>query len=723
VRIEMKRLELVFAGIAVLSAHGCARDSRTAPGASAASAAPAATGPSEHAPLTIAEAMFDGGLTNGWQDWGWSAREIATGGPARVRFDNWGGWTLAKTGLTGNYGGVVFRVKAPAGEADFLQVRLESDGVKFPRINISPKYHKDVGDGWIEVFVPMSELDPDGLPFERFTFHVFRLTSSDWVYIDHVALTNGSSEPRQAKTYDPGALSRVQLIVDCGSKATAIAPTVYGINYYPQNPPERQAAQWLLGSTARRWGGNTMSTYNWEASVYNTGEDWFYENIETPSYAEYLKDDAAHEVASAITVPMIGWVAKDKDSVSFPVSVFGPQAATDAQWRSDAGNGKDKSGKPIAPGAPPRAYVKTDPAFVKRWVEAIRQGDAKSGKRSVQMYILDNEPTLWNLKHRDVHPDPLTYDEIVKLTIDYATAIRTADPDALIAGPAEWGWTGYMDSAKDSTGSTFLHPDRRAHGDVPLVAYYLKALAEQEAKTGTRLLDVFDLHAYPQGKDVYSDRADPKTAALRLRQTRMLWDDSYVDESWIKEPVKLLPRMRDWIDQNYPGRAMSIGEWNFGGEKHISGGLAVAEALGRFGQFGVTWAFYWTYPPENSPALWAFRAYRNFDGKGGRFLDWSQPTKGTNDTVSLFASRDESGEHMVLVALNLSPETAFTAQVDVTSCGKIATGSAYSYAGGSAGFAADPRPAGTGGSLLRALPPYSITVMDLRLDDARRIAK
>ena len=54
----------------------------------------------------------------------------------------------------------------------------------------------------------------------------------------------------------------------------------------------------------------------------------------------------------------------------------------------------------------------------------------------------------------------------------------------------------------------------------------------------------------------------------------------------------------------------------------MSGALATAEALGRFAQFGVTSAFYWTYPPENSPAMWAFRAYRNFDGKGGHFLDW-----------------------------------------------------------------------------------------------------
>ena len=28
----------------------------------------------------------------------------------------------------------------------------------------------------------------------------------------------------------------------------------------------------------------------------------------------------------------------------------------------------------------------------------------------------------------------------------------------------------------------------------------------------------------------------------------------------------LMPRMKEWIDQNYPGRGISIGEWNFGGE-------------------------------------------------------------------------------------------------------------------------------------------------------------
>jgi hypothetical protein len=723
----MRRLESAFAGIAALSLCTCSRSSRAAPDAAptaelgghadAAEAAPPVAPP-------IAQLMFDSGLAEGWQDWGWSPREIAAGGPARVRFDNWGGWTLAKPGLAGRYGGVVFRVKTTPGEAEFLEVRAESSGGTFPRVKITPAHHRDLGDGWSEVFVPISQLDPDGAPFERFTFRTFRLTSSDWVYLDHIALTKVPVEPPRANAYDLTKLRNVALSVDCKAKSLPISPTIYGINYYGQNDPQKQAAQWLLGATARRWGGNTMSTYNWELGAWNTGQDWFYENVSMPSYAEFVKDDVAHDIPSAITVPMTGWVAKDGTSFSFPVSAFGPQEATDTQGRADAGNGKGRSGAPIRPGPQSRAYVPSSPAFVKKWVEAIRQEDAKTGKRSVQMYILDNEPTLWSFVHRDIHPDPVSYDELVGRTIAYGTAIREADPDALIAGPAEWGWSGFFYSAKDlAAGPTMLRPDRRAHGDVPLVAYYLKALRDHEAKTGVRILDVFDLHGYPQAKNVYGDAVDPATAALRLRQTRILWDDTYVDESWVKEPIELLPRMRQWIDENYPGRAMSIGEWNFGGEGHMSGALAVAEALGRFAQFGLTWAFYWTYPPENSPAMWAFRSFRNYDGKGGHFLEWSQPTKGTSPDVSLFASRDESGTHMVLVALNLSPQSAVAAQVDVGSCGTVTSQNVYSYVGGSAGFDVADRSSGSNASVTQALPPYSITVMDLRLADALSVAK
>jgi hypothetical protein len=665
--------------------------------------------------VEIVETIYDGGLKGDWQDWGWAPRNVKGTGPATVRFDNWGGWILAKPGLSGDFGGVVFRVKEPPGEGEFLEVRLEGGGgSKFPRVKVKPDDRVDVGDGWVEVLVPMTALDPDGLPFEHVVIQAFRPMGTDFVALDKIGLVKGS--PRPVATFDAAKLTRVAISVDCGVRATKVSPGIYGIAAYAPNDAKRAAAQWLMGATARRWGGNTTSTYNWENGFWNLGSDWFYENHDGPSYKRFVDENDAHAMASVITVPMMGWIAKDNSSSSFPVSIFGPQDATD-QWRPDAGNGKDKSGKAIAPGPPGRAYEPITPAYVKRWVEAIRAADAKAGKRRVTMYILDNEPMLWAQTHRDAHPQPPTYDELVQRTIEYGTAIREADPGALIAGPAEWGWTNYFYSAKDNAeGGPSARPDRRAHGDQPLVAYYLKALAENEKKTGTRVLDVLDLHAYPQGERVYGDAVDADVAALRIRQTRMLWDPTYVDESWIKEPVKLVPRMKQWVTEGYPGLATSIGEWNFGGENHMSGGLAVAEALGRFAQLGLTYAYYWTYPPEGSPVMWAFHAFRDFDGKGGRFLDLFTPaTVAGAPTTSAFASRDDAGKHLVAVVLNLSKKDAMGADVDLSACGKVTSVNAYSYEGGHQGFG--PRtPATSGSKITEPLAPYSITVLDVGLD-------
>jgi hypothetical protein len=259
-----------------------------------------------------------------------------------------------------------------------------------------------------------------------------------------------------------------------------------------------------------------------------------------------------------------------------------------------------------------------------------------------------------------------------------------------------------------------LRPDRRAHGDVPLIPWYLRQLREHEQKTGKRILDILDVHIYPMADGVgigAGGNTDPKTAALRIRSTRSLWDPTYTDESWINDKIRLVPMLREWIDANYPGLGISIGEWNFGGETHMSGGLAVAEALGHFGLEGVTSAYYWTSPAERSPAFWAFRAFRNFDGAGGRFLDWTLPVSGSATLVSAFASRDADRKHLVVVLLNESALSTVTASMSLKSCGAVGPRRAFTYTGGDAGFKPESLPSGDVPEL--RLAPYSITVIDM----------
>jgi len=675
------------------------------PGAKVNDAAAQATSAAE--PNEIAELLFDGGLRGGWQESGTASRQIVPGQSARVKFGNSNEWVLTKTGLSGRFGAVLFRVREPVGEGEFLEVVLGSaDGRKFPHVKLKPDHRTSLGDGWTQVRVPMVEVNPGDAAFDRVVLRPFRPFVDDWVDLDKIALAvvgkDAPPPPGATVATAPGA-KRSRVRVACDAKASPISPFIYGIAF---------GQDWSkLGATARRWGGNSVTRYNWETHFSNKAQDWFFENYAQEPYTKYFAESAAFGVPSALTVPIIGWVAKDATAYPFPVSVYGAQQKVDP-YRPDVGNGVDPKGKPVAPGPPTRTSVVAPPEWIGRWVSTIRAADG-AGKHSVYEYILDNEPMLWSTTHRDIHPDPLGYDELLDRTIAYGTAIRKADPSALIAGPAEWGWSGYFYSSKDLDGAA-RHLDRTAHGNVPLVEWYLGKLAEQEKKTGVRILDVLDVHYYPQEANVYSGAADRATQLLRLRSTRSLWDPSYVDESWIHETVRLLPRMKEWVDKNYPGRGLSLGEWSFGGDKDVTGALATAEALGRFAQFGVTSAFYWGAPPADSQSKFGYLAYRNFDGHGGRFLDSFVPTQPL-EGASLFVSRDVDGKHLVLVAVNLSADDAVGADVDIGSCGIVESRQAYVYTGSSGALA----PGGTKKDettiISQTLPPWSITAIDVRL--------
>ena len=661
--------------------------------------------------LPVAEPIFDSakGLADGWMDYGWSPHDLTPGKPASLDLSGFGGLILAHPGLGGAYGGLLFRYRAPEKFGDFLEVRLEApDGAILEQVRTIQSRAVRQADGFADVWIPMRELNPYGRRFERIVFHAWRSVGPERVELDRVGLT-AAAPPRQAPR-------RGRFQVDCRDADHPISPLIFGIATSFADTGEQQ---WTLGATGRRWGGNSSSRYNPDIHAWNLDQDWFFRNAPVRSAESFLEENRVHGLKSALTVPMLGWVAKDTKSYSFPVSVFGPQQRV-AWDLPDDGNGVRPDGTPIPPPPPTATSVSCPPECIERWIHSIREA-REAGGPGVDLYILDNEPGIWHNTHRDVHPEPLGYEELLDRTIAYGTAVRHADPDALIAGPAECCWLNYYFSAKDVAASVWLRPDRLRHWNVPLLPWYLRKLRDNEKRTGTRVLDVVDVHFYP-AVDVGPPRGgptDPASAALRIRSTRSLWDPSYVDESWIDEPIQVLPRLRQWIDENYPGRKISIGEWNFGAEDDMSGGLAVAEALGRFANEGIYSAYYWTYPPDRSPAYWAFRAYRNFDEEGGHFLDRSAPVKGDVPLASLFASRDEAGEKIVAVLLNRDPGSPLHAEVGLENCGTVSAARAFSYAGNASGLAAHLVPESAGRRLDVAVEAYSITVIEMTLRPAK----
>jgi hypothetical protein len=175
--------------------------------------------------------------------------------------------------------------------------------------------------------------------------------------------------------------------------------------------------------------------------------------------------------------------------------------------------------------------------------------------------------------------------------------------------------------------------------------------------------------------------------------------------------------MKQWVRDNNPALSISIGEYNFGGEQHMSGALALADALGRFGTEGIPYAFYWTFPPRNSPAFWAFRAFRNYDGAGAHFLERSVVARMTQD-VSLYASRDVSGTHLVVITVNKDPVKAARAKIAFDGCGAIVRRRKFTYGPHTDAIADDGTKAVS--DLSEFLPPYSINVFDVIVKNPAR---
>ena len=606
-------------------------------------------------------------------------------------------------------GGLVVSVRAPKAYADFLAVSLGSKGgQEFHPIRTRPDLRTELPDGWTEYWMAMDDLNPRAEPFDRLVLRAEGAVGERMLEIGRIGFTRAAPPSLQtlAAARAPGRVVGVTL--DC-TATRAISPLIYGIAY------GEESTLAALGVTGRRWGGNNSSRYNWKLNDWSPGNDWFFRNVTGPketSWDYYFKANRERGLHSAWTVPMLGWVAKDAQACGFPSALHPAQAKFDP-YRPDCGNGLGPGGLELAPGPAESTGIPNTPAFVEEWVRELKKLDV--APRSLAWYLLDNEPTLWNHTHRDAHPQPVTYDELLQRTVDFAAAVRRADPEVRIAGFTSWGWPALFDSAADTpkSGGKLIKTDRLSHGGKALLPWWLSKLRAHERETGVRLVDAVDVHFYPQGEGIgieTSGRTDAETSARRIRSVRALWDPAYKDESWIGEPIKLVPRVRRWIEEEYPGLGIVIGEYNFGAEKHISGGIALAEALGRFGLLGVEAAFYWTQPAKDSIASWAFRAFRNYDGKGSRFGDQSLAvTGGEGYESSVFASRTADGR-LVLVAVNHEEATAMLLGVDTGSCGRTAPMSAWILSDERGLQPAQPE-AGT--ERLR-LPPWSVAVIELR---------
>ncbi|HYU33166.1 MAG TPA: glycoside hydrolase family 44 protein [Thermoanaerobaculia bacterium] len=666
------------------------------------------------APLTV----YDDQLRNGFADWSWAAHNLAQtstvhAGSAAISFepDGWAGFFLHRDlGIrTEDWEAVEFWIHGGPGGGQNLTVALVSGGTPVGEGALAPFIAGGAvpAGQWAKASIPFASLGVTAGTFDGFWLQDGTGGNQAATYIDDIVLV-----PRP-----PSPPTPVTVAVDPDAGRRRIDPRIYGVNF--GSAAQMSDLHWPV----RRWGGNATTRYSWQHDIANRASDWFFYNIEedNPNPGNLPNGSAADRFIDEtrtgggeplITVPLIGWTPIDRQRRwGFSVAKYGVQQQTECTltgtpWcQPDAGNGLRPNGAPVTGNDPHDTSREIGPDFVTGWMAHT------AGK--VKYFALDNEPMLWSSSHRDVHPARVHDTELWQRTLQYAAAMKAADPEVRIFGPDTWGWCDLFYSEADNCAPG---SDYNAHG--AFLPWYLDQVRQVQQAQGVRLIDFVDLHYYPQGTNVaLSNDESEATAARRLRSLKGLYDPAYVDESWIGQPVRLLPRVREWIAGHLPGVGLAVTEYNWG-DGGVSSALAQAEALAIFGREGVDVAARWVSPAANSLIEDAFRMYLDYDGAGARVDgDSVQAVSSDVDAVGAYAVRG-TGARLWLLLFNKDTQARDTAVGLPAGVQLVSSATLYRFDGahrlGPAGTVA-----ATGGQLALTLPGRSATLAQLELAPAQ----
>ena len=446
----------------------------------------------------------------------------------------------------------------------------------------------------------------------------------------------------------------MNVTVDLKGERKEISPLIYGVNQYTADLKD-------VTATAVRQGGNRMTAYNWVTNASNAGSDWKHssdnnlsDSSDPADCVQVLSKQAAKYNVNykLTTLQLAGYVSADKDG-----TVTEEEKAPSKRWNKVV----------LTKNAPFADTPDLDDGvvYMDEYVNYIinKLGDSQSAT-GIQGYSLDNEPVLWNDTHSRMHPEPVTIEELSSKSIEMAKAVKKLDPKAEVFGPALYGYTAF-DHLDDDEQHDEWEKIKKENNYHWYLDCYLDQMHKASEESGTRLLDVLDIHYYSESaRNGIEDR---------LQSVRTLYEKGFSENSWIgqwcMENVPILPTIQKSIDTYYPGTKLGISEYNFGGGDNASGTIAQAEALGCYADQGVYFATLWGGEPY---ILSGIDLYTNYDGKGGSFGDTLIPAS-TEDVSksSTYAAVDADDDSEVTVMItNKDLNSSENAVIDLKNADK-----------------------------------------------------
>jgi mannan endo-1,4-beta-mannosidase len=276
-------------------------------------------------------------------------------------------------------------------------------------------------------------------------------------------------------------------VINTNTDRKPISPFIYGSNGQSMDRDEN--------ITARRLGGNRLTGYNWENNFSNAGTDYFnnsddylpyYYNLLPGQYREpnallktFHDTSVAMHCYSLIQLPMAGYVARDGNGMVNPDEV-----APSSRWRKVIY--EKGSGFSLLPDtADNNVYVDE---CIHNLIAEYGNSTSASG---IKGYELDNEWSLWEYTHPLLHPDQPTIAEVIDKATQLASSIKKIDMHADVFGAVDYGYASHLQFQDAPDWSSYA-----GYGN--FTNAFLHAMNVASVNEGHRLLDVYDVHWYPE---------------------------------------------------------------------------------------------------------------------------------------------------------------------------------------------------------------------------------
>ena len=453
----------------------------------------------------------------------------------------------------------------------------------------------------------------------------------------------------------------IDITVDANAGIKKISPYLYGRNIDKISDGDAEVTEeesafinQMLDAgihMLRANNGNNATRYNWRHKM-TVHPDW-YNNVYSHDWAITAQKvlDKMPGVDAMYAFQLTGYAASSTD-YNFPDWNWKQEHGTYATQTFDLAGGGEVSedGKTLIKAGDPSLYNMEWPAdstvaIIPHWKDEL-----KFDMSRFKYWSMDNEMEIWRGTHSDLDL-PVTGDFLVERYIDVAKKARAAWGDIKLTGPVaanEWQWCSV---------SSYNKEDRPKGEDRNYcwLEYFIMKVAEEQKKSGVRLLDVFDIHWYPTEKDYES----------RVNWHRVLFDTTYnypgangikmVGGNWDNDNQKeyIFKRINDWLEKYFGkdhGITLGITETDLNDSDPMVTALIYASFLGTMQDNGVEIFTPWTWGDGMYETVHLFSRY----GHPNRV----QSTSSNDSLVSAYSSISNKGDSLTVIFVNRAEKDA-----------------------------------------------------------------